>query len=352
MRGEGADTLARRSARSVARVDPGNGACSVLDVVSSSDGEGLAARLSNKQIKLYACDQSGLREVSGLVGHTDRVTGMAIVEEGDGVGVCSCSLDGTVRFWDPRSRREVNRFGGAMVKMEGLTCLAVKNSIIAAGGNGIIHFWDMRTQQKLADFPETHEMEVTKVAFHPSGAPKFFSSSSDGHLCVFDFSNGLDEDDGFEGAQNLSPIEDFGFYGQGGLSIWCKLSSGLALWEWAKFLDIESDEGTGPMFNSMDVRPSMNEACAELKGQVDYVLGCHFNQQSGEFLTIGGTDGGAMVGFPTNPTPRQRDRIFAPPVLLLEGAHNDVVRSLTLFNSGFRDFGVSGGDDGRLAVWG
>lgn len=49
------------------------------------------------------------------------------------------------------------------VNKEELYCFSVSDNLVAAGGQGDVHFWDRRTQQPLASFDDMHMDDVTQV---------------------------------------------------------------------------------------------------------------------------------------------------------------------------------------------
>eukprot|EP00882_Tetradesmus_deserticola_P028717 GHRQ01031994.1.p1 GENE.GHRQ01031994.1~~GHRQ01031994.1.p1 ORF type:complete len:140 (-),score=24.31 GHRQ01031994.1:155-574(-) len=44
-----------------------------------------------------------------------------------------------------------------------LYAFSVNDNLVAAGGQGDVHFWDRRTQQRLASFDDMHMDDVTQV---------------------------------------------------------------------------------------------------------------------------------------------------------------------------------------------
>jgi hypothetical protein len=44
-----------------------------------------------------------------------------------------------------------------------LYAFSVSDNLVAAGGQGDVHFWDRRTQQRLASFDDMHMDDVTQV---------------------------------------------------------------------------------------------------------------------------------------------------------------------------------------------
>jgi len=70
------------------------------------DGEHLALGSTDNSIRIYSTDGTG--EPIELSGHTDRVTGLSSLSEGN--RLVSCSWDASIRVWDWRSGKEVACF--------------------------------------------------------------------------------------------------------------------------------------------------------------------------------------------------------------------------------------------------
>ena len=69
---------------------------------------------------------------------------------------------------------------------------------MAAGTNtGSLRFWDRRTRKQIAQLDDAHADLVTAAHFHPQSSSMFVSSSDDGLIAVFDFAQGINEDDAF-----------------------------------------------------------------------------------------------------------------------------------------------------------
>jgi hypothetical protein len=52
---------------------------------------------------------------------------------------------------------------------EELFSFSVTDNLIAAGGQGNVHFWDRRTQQQLTSFDDMHMDDVTQVCGAAAG---------------------------------------------------------------------------------------------------------------------------------------------------------------------------------------
>lgn len=278
------------------------------------------------------------------------------------------------------------RFGGILEQIDWLNCFATSDSLAAAGGDGVITFWDMRVGKQLASFCETHEKELTKVrdghvpislswpwsvvqehqlqlanSYTLNIPVSLWEFGFEGHFELHRLPSTLEDLQSFsvlllmaicvcsiflgasmktmdlrcslsllvyfagiplecrhtyafvlaniicwstesqvtgclvfcsisilwtqhcwnflvwclgtaccdiymygnsQAAQNLSPIEDFGFIGPESESIWCKYyTNGLGKWHWLEFLNPGTLSGAGPTVDVSDIRPLLNERC-------------------------------------------------------------------------------------------
>eukprot|EP00210_Caulerpa_lentillifera_P001236 g1192.t1 len=162
-------------------------------------------------------------------------------------------MDGSILEWDIRAAKQVSGY----YREEALTTMSVSGALIAAGDEiGNIHLWDRRNNDPLKSFEQIHSSTVTKIQFYNSEL--LLTASDDGMMSVFDFSDGLDEDDAFKAGQNMDPVLDFGFFGLEQSKIWCQNGqNGLVLWKWKEALNEESLGGEAPYFICQDIRPML-----------------------------------------------------------------------------------------------
>ncbi|WIA42422.1 hypothetical protein OEZ86_008420 [Tetradesmus obliquus] len=109
-------------------------------------------------------------------------------------------------------------------------------------------------------------------------------------------------------------------------------------------------------------------SAAALFGEVDYLVGCHWDSSSGQLLLVAGTNGGAAAFFPIAEQQHRAGQIppggnlLQQPAVVLNGCHRDVVRSVDCFagtaeqrllcvSAAQRLLCVSAGEDAQLALW-
>jgi hypothetical protein len=176
------------------------------------------------------------------------------------------------------------------------------------------------------------------------------SASTDGLVAVHDMSGGLkDDDDNFKAALNVgTSVEEVGLYGDEEERLWVRTGTEtLQLWEW-RLAALDDREGGDEAFaiwaeaRAMAVEAASGGTAGSALSEVDYLVGCTYDPGSHKLSLIAGTNGGTAAFFPLN---EQRQggaagtsaplsgAIMAPPILLLQGAHSDVVRSVRCFGN-------------------
>ncbi|CAD7702649.1 unnamed protein product [Ostreobium quekettii] len=318
----------------------------VLHAACCGDAAIAAVALSDGCIKVFGIGDGRLAHLTDMHGHGAAVAGICFRVPGAVAPLHSCAADGTVRAWDMRTGKEEQRY---CVMGEELTCVSACGPLVAAGGEeGNVHFWDNRNPGKfLAKFEDTHATTVTQVQFHASHAHKFFTASEDGLLCVFDLANGLSEDDGFQAAQNLAAIAEFGFYGMGGGQLWSRsCGEGFVLWDWEAAVkdDMEADGG-GLIAALHDARTALQ---AVPLAQIDYLIGCHCTP-GGHLSLFAGSNGGTVTTFPVR-EPGPDGCIFEPSSTIFAGGHSSIVRCIDVVDFDQR-ICISGAEDGRICLW-
>lgn len=199
------------------------------------------------------------------------------------------------------------------------SCTFIDN-IVAGGSNGKLWFWDRRQQKVLQTMSDTHMDMVTVAAFHPLQPHLFFSGSDDGLIAAFDFSQGLNEDDGFavcshshnqhlllrsltanvpmtvssmcsrqygvQAAVNVrnAPV-DMQFYGPGKEKLWCRTATETVhFWDWGgsirqhkeDYMAVEEDPtASTDSYDMMDAREQLNTSLQQDPGNFKGQVCCH-----------------------------------------------------------------------------
>jgi len=221
------------------------------------------------------------------------------------------------------------------------------------------------------------------------------SASTDGLVAVHDFSRGIvDDDDNFTAALNIgNSVEEIGTYGKEGEKLWVRTGTEtMLLWEWrlATLGDLEGGDEAfahwsearataagaaagGPaaylfeevrrsgichgialaswesIFMRRDSTPSTYiglrlddppwSSFSLSLSQVDYLTCCYWDPSSCSLSLVAGTNQGSVGFFPIQEHPRSTrsplpGAVLAPPIIALQGIHQDVVRSVQCFGNG------------------
>lgn len=228
--------------------------------------------------------------------------------------------------------------------------MAAKGHLIAAAADSDVVFLDDRKPSApLGSYTETHAEPVTCVALGgPTGAHAI-TGSEDGMVALFDTTIATEDD----ALMSVLPmpgrqhVRSCGFFGAGDGGAWgVSATSELVLWSLASADVVASF-------------PDLPGVCRGAGLACDTLLGCHFDGASGA-LTCAGTadDGGALTVFNVR-------KDAAEPVgqlaASLPAGHSDTVRCIDWIaaaaggpagGGGALSGCVTGGEDGRLCLWG
>jgi WD40 repeat protein len=254
--------------------------------------------------------------------------------------VLSVGQDGSLRCWDTRARVE------AFHQSLGQPCTdfslgAPGHTMIAvACGDGVTFVDVRRPGSVLGRFAETHCEPVSCVTCTGGDGYEVLTGSEDGTIALFD-SRIATEDDALMTVLREpigSGIRSAGVFGPDNGGAWAvSHTNTLTLWSWS----------------SGDVVASFNGASLdEDEGESGkFLLGCFFDHSSGGLTCVGGEDeaGDVLVYNVRLDSFELAGRLSAP-----GQGHVDSVRCVDwIAGSGGTLSGcVSGGEDGRLCLWG
>ncbi|KAF8057289.1 GTS1 [Scenedesmus sp. PABB004] len=336
--------------------------CYVFKAVVAPDGGCVAAALSNHALKLFAAAPGGLAHVGDIAAHAGTISDVQFPFAELPHALYSCSRDGTVAGWDLRTRAQAESYRAGNQE---LYAFAVSDGLVAAGGQGDVHFWDRRSAKRLASFDDMHMDDVTQVRFH-APSRKLLTASQDGLVAVHDLASGLNQDDGFIAALNVgTSVEELGLYGPGETRLWCRTGTEtLQLWDWLAATDEAAPGGDMAVADltearSMAAAAAAGGSAAGLLGEVGYLVGCHYDAATQQLLLVAGTTGGAVAFWPVAEAAARGGglppgaNLLQPPAVVLSGVHRDVVRSVECFAgaAAARLLCVSAGEDAQLGLW-
>jgi WD40 repeat protein len=122
-----------------------------------------------------------------LLGHADRVTGVAYSP--DGRTLATGSADGAVVLWEPTTGRMVRTLlGHSTGEIDALAFRPDGGRVVSAGGDGTARLWDTATGQALLTL-RGHADRVTGVAYAPDGR-RIASCGQDGTVRLWDAATG------------------------------------------------------------------------------------------------------------------------------------------------------------------
>jgi WD40 repeat protein len=296
----GSDDAARAwevaTGKEVWRWDGGRQSMYVHAVVFSPDGKRLAVGGTGKEIALW--DVGGWKRGRTLLGHTDRVIGLAFTP--DGKELLSAGFDRTVRLWDAATGEERRRYGPETSLVRCLGLSADGRSAAAGYVDGTVRVFDVASGRALASWRGDRDC-IVAVAWSPDG--RVLATTSWGMVRLWDAAGKrLNADGGREeGVCRLAFAPD---------------GTRLAVGRAGRLPEAPPEDGRVALHD-----PRTGRELAALKGQEGHLSGLAFSPDgkvlataaaSGRVRLWDGATGEARPALPKQPHPRLDALGFGP----------------------------------------
>ena len=159
----------------------------VLSVDWSPDARLLATGGFDGQVRLWETQKTGPATcVQTLVGHTNRVRGLAFAP--DGHTLASASWDGTVKLWDVASGRCLQTLTGHTEQVNRVAWSPDGRTLASGGRDTTIWLWEVEQGSYRAAL-QGHTTSVNSLAFM-SDSRRLLSGSDDGTVRLWDVASG------------------------------------------------------------------------------------------------------------------------------------------------------------------
>ena len=139
----------------------------ITAVAFSADGKTVASGDAGKVIKLW--DVSTQREHATLRGHKNTINALTFAPEGTPLYsgcLVSGSVDGTIRFWDPKTGQELFTFATGHTEWIKAVAFSENGTTLASAAfNGTVEVWSLKTGQELTTFTKAESDLTGAVAF-------------------------------------------------------------------------------------------------------------------------------------------------------------------------------------------
>ena len=139
----------------------------VTAVAFSADGKTAASGDAGKVIKLW--DVRTRRERATLRGHRSTINALTFAPDNAPLYagcLVSGSADGTIRFWNTNTRKELLTFTTGHTESVKAVAFAENDTTLASAAfNGTVEIWSLKTAQGLVTFTEAESDLTAEVAF-------------------------------------------------------------------------------------------------------------------------------------------------------------------------------------------
>ena len=153
----------------------------ITAVAFSADGKTLASGDANKIIKLWDIDTH--KERTTLSGHKNTISTLTFMPDGELLYsgcLASGSYDGTIRFWDTHTGKELVTFTSGHTEAVKAVAFSQDDANLAiAAFNGTVDVHSLKTGQALINFDDQHSDMASVIALAPD-ATRFVCQASEG----------------------------------------------------------------------------------------------------------------------------------------------------------------------------
>ncbi|KIJ36863.1 hypothetical protein M422DRAFT_111641, partial [Sphaerobolus stellatus SS14] len=123
-----------------------------------------------------------------MEGHSDVVTSVVFSPHGD--RLASCSLDGTVRFWDSQTGKQIGEaMTGHTNWVNSVVFSPQGDRLASCSDDNTVRLWDVQTGKQIGEAMTGHTDPVNSVVFSPQG-DHLASCSNDGTVRLWDSQTG------------------------------------------------------------------------------------------------------------------------------------------------------------------
>jgi len=133
-----------------------------VSLTFSADARSLLVGCWRGPVKLWPLDRPG--GAATFLGHSEGVRGLALLP--DGQTLISAAQE--IRFWDIRTRHEIDKLNPRTGRFIGVALSADGRRLATGGSDGRITIWDVASRQEVATL-DGHQESVMQLAFTPDG---------------------------------------------------------------------------------------------------------------------------------------------------------------------------------------
>jgi len=334
----------------------------------SGDPTGRLAAVAGSEFDLKLYDRATLQPLGalGAPAHAGRINEICFGGTAAPGLLYSASSDHSVRVWDCASPGAAGPVATLHDRREEVFCLSASaGHLLAAGTQTAVLIWDTRRAGKPLCRWEVHTDEVTQVCFQPGSEHVLLSGSVDGLICALDCRHTSEDEAVTNIYNNELPVSGLGFFGTSPaahayalssvetLSIW-SLQQGVRLQHFDQIRRDPADEEAHPAAAAASASAASAAAAAAAVAAlphatpadgIDFLVGCQWDEAAQKLCLVAGEHGGTAHLLRVEEDALTVESTLRPGP---HGGHSSGVRSFLWGPASL----LTGGEDGRLCLWG
>ncbi|KAK9367204.1 WD40-repeat-containing domain protein [Lipomyces kononenkoae] len=291
--------------------------------------------LSDKSLRIFDTGSgANITEITKLSNaDQSNISGVSIVDNNTAV---TAGVSGVAKLWDFRQNKPITELSqSANSPLLSIAFSKLTNAVAAGtelvGQDAGVVIWDLRNARKpIREYIDSHNDDVTCVAFHPTTPHSLLSGATDGLVTRYNTAISDEDDAVLQVVNHGASIHCTGFFGNDIYAL-----SHMETFSIYKPTDKDDEEEEDKPENK-----------ATVVGDVREQWGCEYVIDIGKGYVAVGTNSEAKLSL----IPMKGQNVFPENRIELPGAHDEeVVRSVLVDERNSRIF--TGGEDGNVSVW-
>ncbi|KAK9330495.1 WD40-repeat-containing domain protein [Lipomyces starkeyi] len=295
----------------------------------------VVSSLSDRSLRVFDTGSgANIAEIAKLSNaHNSNISGVSVVDNNTAV---TAGEDGVAKVWDFRQNQVTTELSQSAnspllsIAYSKLTNTVASGTELVGQDAGVV-LWDLRNPQKpVREYIDSHNDDVTCVAFHATNPHSLLSGATDGLVTRYNTTISDEDDAVMQVVNHGASIHCTGFFGNDIYAL----------------SHMETFSIYRPTDKDDEAEEDKPENQATVFGDVREQWGCEYVVDIGKGYVAVGSNSDAKLSL----IPMKGEKVFLQHRIELPGAHGEeVVRCVLVDERNSRIF--TGGEDGNVSVW-